>query len=70
MNIAVEQARRRGGKAIRANLVQTPKNGVISDLFSRLGFSPVRDEVVGSGCTSWFLDLDKHVSYPTHIRRS
>ena len=39
MNIAVEQARRRGSKAIRADYIPTPKNGVISELYSSLGFS-------------------------------
>ena len=37
MNIAVEQARRRGSKALRANYIPTPKNGVISDLYSISG---------------------------------
>ena len=34
MNIAVEQVRRRGSKAIRADYISTPKNGVISELYS------------------------------------
>ena len=35
MNIAVEQTRRLGIKALRADYIPTPKNGVISELYSR-----------------------------------
>ena len=59
MNIAVEQARRRGGKALRADYIPTPKNGVISELYSSLGFSPLNDRTLGDGGTCWFLDLDQ-----------
>ena len=70
MNIAVEQARRRGAKAFRANFIPTSKNGVISDLYSRLGFSPLNDEKLGNGGTCWSLDLAKYVTRSTHISRS
>jgi FkbH-like protein len=67
MNIAVEQARRRGGKAIRADYLPTPKNGVISKLYPSLGFSPLSNK---NGSTCWILDLAKYVSRSTHISRS
>jgi FkbH-like protein len=67
MNIAVEQARSRGGKAIRADYIPTPKNGVISALYRDLGFSPLSDK---TGRTCWILDLAKYVTRSTHISRS
>jgi FkbH-like protein len=70
MNIAVEQARGRGMKALRATYIPTPKNGVISELYPSLGFCPVGDETPGNGGTCWFLDLAKHITRSTHISRS
>jgi FkbH-like protein len=70
MNIVVEQARRRGSKALRADYVPTPKNGVISELYSSLGFSRLDDRTLGDGGTCWFLDLAKYVTRSTHISRS
>ena len=67
MNIAVEQARSRGSKAIRADYISTPKNGVISELYRGLGFSPLSDK---TGRTCWILDLAKYVTRSTHISRS
>jgi FkbH-like protein len=69
MNIAVEQARRRGGKALRAHYISTPKNGVISELYSSLGFCTLNDRTLREGGTCWFLDLTKYVSRSTHISR-
>jgi FkbH-like protein len=70
MNIAVEQARRRGIKALRAAYIPTPKNGVISELYPSLGFSPVNDGTPGNGGTCWSLDLAEHITRSTHISRS
>ena len=42
LNILAEAARARGVAEIRARLVPTEKNGVIADLFPRLGFAPAR----------------------------
>jgi FkbH-like protein len=67
LNIAVEQARRRGSKALRADYIPTPKNGVISELYPSLGFFPLSDKT-GSSC--WILELAKYVARPTHISRS
>ena len=66
MNIAVEQARRRGSKAIRADYIPTPKNGVISKLYPSLGFLPLNDK---AGGTCWILDLAKYVARSTRISR-
>lgn len=68
MNIAVEQLRRRGAKTLRANYVATPKNGVIVDLFSKLGFSPYNEKELRSRNTSWFLALPGYTACSTHIR--
>jgi FkbH-like protein len=67
MNIAVEQARRRGGRALRAHYIPTTKNGVISELYPSLGFSPLINK---TGSTCWILDLAKYVAPSTHISRS
>jgi FkbH-like protein len=69
MNIAVEQARCRGIKALRATYIPTPKNGVISELYPSLGFCPV-DGTPGNGGACWLLDLAKHITRSTHISRS
>ena len=70
MNIAVEQARCRGIKALRATYIPTPKNGVISELYPSLGFCPAGDGTPGNGGTCWFLDLAEHITRSTHISRS
>ena len=70
MNIAVEQARRRGSKAIRADYIPTPKNGVISELYPSLGFSPLNERTHGNGGTCWILDLAEYAARSTHISRS
>jgi FkbH-like protein len=71
MNIAVEQARRRGIRAFRAAYIPTPKNGVISELYPSLGFSPVNGGTARNGdSTCWFLDLAEHTTRSTHICRS
>jgi FkbH-like protein len=67
MNIAVEQARRRGIRALRADYIPTLKNGVISELYPSLGFSPLSNE---TGGTYWILELAKYVARSTHISRS
>jgi FkbH-like protein len=70
MNIAVEQARCRGIKALRATYIPTPKNGVIGELYPGLGFSPVSDGTPGNGGTCWVLDLAEHITRSTYISRS
>jgi FkbH-like protein len=70
MNIAVEQVRRRGIKALRADYMPTSKNGVINELYPSLGFSPVNDRALQNGATCWFLDLAEYITRSTHISRS
>lgn len=62
LNILAETARARGVAEIRARLVPTEKNGVIADLFPRLGFAPA-----GEG--RWTLPLAAHDARATRIRR-
>jgi FkbH-like protein len=62
LNILADLARARGVTAIRAAFVPTPKNGVIADLFPRLGFRP-------DGEGRWTLPLAAHAARPTRISR-
>lgn len=68
MNIAVEAARSRGARTLRAELIATPKNGVISHLYETLGFTPVAAPAP-AGVTRWVADLAAYVHRPTFIRR-
>ena len=70
MNIAVEQARRRGVKVFRADYIPTSKNGVINALYPSLGFSPLDGRTQQNGATSWLLDLAEYTARSTHISRS
>jgi len=70
MNIAVEEARGRGVRALRASYVPTKKNGVISDLYPRLGFTPERAKASADGAIQWRLNLADYVVRKTHIERS
>jgi FkbH-like protein len=54
LSILVDQARRRGDCAIIGRYRPTPKNGMVRDLYSRLGFNFVRVE--GEEETIWTLD--------------
>ena len=69
MNIAVETARRRGVRAFRANYIPTKKNGVIRDLYPRLGFTRVNAETPADGTIQWHLNLAEYVGRKTHIDR-
>jgi FkbH-like protein len=67
MNIAVVAARHRGARGLRADYIPTRKNGVISELYPRLGFDRVDETTPTNGPTRWFLSLDKYVARDTHI---
>ena len=69
MNIAVDAARERGVRAFIADYIATPKNNVISSLYSSLGFSVVRRMVPTTGATRWFLYLKDYVIRDSHIFR-
>lgn len=70
MNIAVEAARGRGVRSFRASYIPTKKNGVISDLYPRLGFTRVDAEAPADGAIQWRLNLSDYVGRKTHIERS
>jgi FkbH-like protein len=69
MNIAVDAARERGVRAFIADYIATPKNNVISSLYSSLGFSNVRQIVPSTGATRWFLNLNDYVTLDSQIVR-
>ena len=68
MSIAVEAARKRGARAVYAEYIPTPKNGVIRDLYQKLGFSaqPAND----GDSTRWQALLTEYRPVPTHISRN
>ncbi|HEY6451273.1 MAG TPA: HAD-IIIC family phosphatase [Steroidobacteraceae bacterium] len=68
MNIAVEAARARGTRRLRAELIATKKNGVISNLYAGLGFSRLA-EATPAGTSRWGVDLADYVPKSTFIRR-
>jgi FkbH-like protein len=70
MNIAVEAARSRGVRSFRASYVPTKKNGVISDLYPRLGFTRADAWAPADGAIQWRLNLCDYVERKTHIERS
>ncbi len=67
MNIAVEAARRAGVRRLRADYVPTAKNGVVADLYDKLGFSRISD--ISNGGARWSLALDAYAPARTHITR-
>jgi len=69
MNIAVEEARRRGARAIIANYFATAKNGVIRELYPNLGFATVKHPAYRNGATRWILNLAEYVTRDTYITR-
>jgi FkbH-like protein len=69
MNIAVETVRARGARALRAELIPTPRNAVIKDLFPGLGFARI-DGPAPEGTTRWGVDLVDYEARPTFIKRA
>jgi FkbH-like protein len=67
MNIAVEAARERGARTLVADYLPTPKNDVISKLYSSLGFTQIAAHTPTNGATRWILDLGGYVARKTHI---
>jgi FkbH-like protein len=70
MNIAIEAARRRGVQLLRADYIPSTKNGVISELYPRLGFVCASETSFRDGTTRWHLDLASYASRKTHIAQS
>ena len=69
MNIAVEAARRRSVRLLRADYIPSTKNGVISELYPSLGFVPASHAPFPNGATRWSLDLADYATRKTHIAR-
>ena len=69
MNIAVDSARQRGARALVADYIATPKNGVIKALYPSLGFIAVDQTTTGNGVTRWRLSLEDYLRRETHILR-
>ena len=69
MNIAVEAARLRGARAFRGVYIPTAKNGVVSGLYPRLGFSADPRPLATSGASGWLMCLADYVPLGTHINR-
>ena len=68
MSIAVEAARGRGVRALRAEYIPTERNGVVRGLFGDLGFAPLPGTEAG-GASRWTLDIGQYVAPPTFIAR-
>ena len=67
MNAAVDAALKRGVRRFVADYVPSKKNGVISNLYSDLGFRRVDEGTVG--CSRWELDLESYSPKMTQIER-
>jgi FkbH-like protein len=68
MNIAVAAAAARGVAALRADFVPTERNGVISGLYTKLGFRRVPTDSPGAA-ERWLLEISDYADRPTFITR-
>jgi predicted enzyme involved in methoxymalonyl-ACP biosynthesis len=68
MNIAVEHLQARGVQTLSARFVPTARNGVIGDLFRKLGFESIGDGGTADG-QHWQLRVSDYEVRPTYIRR-
>jgi len=68
MNIAVEAARGRGIRVLRAEYIPTERNGVVSGLFEGLGFAAM-PRSQPAGASRWILNIAEYVPSPTFIAR-
>jgi len=69
--LLVAEARRRGCRHLRGHHVSTAKNGLVADLYLRLGFTPVSDDGVPArqpDATTWLLDVNAAGSPPGLIQ--
>ncbi|MDD7699706.1 MAG: HAD-IIIC family phosphatase [Spirochaetia bacterium] len=62
LNTLVEQAKRLGAKRIIGEYLPTPKNGMVKEHYSRLGFS-------ASGDNRWVLDVPSFQFHKNHISK-
>ena len=70
LNLIVAEARRLGATELQGEYLPTQKNGVVSDLYSRLGFSRVALREDGSSL--WVLQMSDYVAIdaPIALKRS
>jgi len=69
MNIAAEIARARGATSLRGTYMPTAKNGVVKDLYAKLGFVQVDQLSSTQQATHWLLPLDSYAPHQTFITR-
>lgn len=69
MNIAVESARRAGARELIATYAPTAKNGVVRDLYPKLGFRAAAAPTEPDGASRWSLTLSDYAPSATHIAR-
>ncbi len=69
LNLVVEAARSRGVTSLRADYLPTAKNGVVGDLYPRLGFRAAEEVASVPGATRWVLDLADYAPLSSHIVR-
>ncbi len=69
MNIVVEAAQRRGVRAIRAEYIPSPKNGVVAGLYESLGFARLNQPGSGEGSTRWTLNVNDYAARRTNLER-
>jgi FkbH-like protein len=68
MSIAVEAARDRGVRLLRAEYIPTERNSVVSGLFKSLGFAAAPG-AEPCGTSRWILNTAEYVALPTFIAR-
>ncbi len=66
LNLVVEDARRLGIRRIIGLYRPTEKNGMVKDMYQRLGFSLLESD--GASVTRWALHVDSYVMRKTHIK--
>jgi FkbH-like protein len=69
MNVAVDAALKRGVRSFRGEYIPTAKNGIVSELFPRLGFTHLREPASRNGQTNWIMSLNNHVPKATYIAK-
>jgi FkbH-like protein len=66
MNALVARARQCGVRELVGKYLATARNGMVADLYHRLGFTPMpKDDE--DGATRWSLQLDRYVPHNTFI---
>ena len=67
----VSRAKARGVRTIHGYYLPTPKNGMVADLFSKLGFTaaPELQASLPAGGTAWSLHVDTYQPGSKHIKK-